>query len=46
MGKQALPVAVQAASHECPLQHQEQSRPAQKGEAQGPRDIDTRPDVA
>ena len=45
MGKQTVPVAVQAASDECALQPQEKSRDAQKGQAQGSRDDDTGADV-
>ena len=46
MGKSTVPVAIQAASAQCALQPQKQSRHGQKGEAQGARDIDTRTDVA
>ena len=46
MGKQTVPVAVQAASAQRSLQPQEQPRPGQEGEAQGARDADTGSDVA
>ena len=46
MGKQTVPVAVQATPDECSLQPQEKPRATQEGEAQGARDVDTWSDVA
>ena len=41
MGKQTVPVAVQAASSQYSLKPQEQPRHDQEGETQGARDVDT-----
>ena len=46
MGKQTVPVEVQAAPAQRSLQSQKQPRPGQEGEAQGARDADTWTNVA